>query len=250
MPIESSCIVRLALPPPNCGGRSEEHTSELQSLSRPLFPFRTCFRSLLYCNSRMLTITSRKKCRSSPRASSGWHCRPPIAVGDRKSTRLNSSHLVVPSFPSGRASDLFCIATVGCLLLPAVRNADRVLVHRQVGIAAPQLRWDGSGTIYCITECVNISYRHFRLVRQHPGRPQRQVVLHHRRSQDIQQCLAVRYRLVAMIQAGTQRQRRIISITHPEFVTIDVLPAEARSARCAKVRACATKKIGDRKSVV
>src|SRR5579875_3298896 len=103
-------------------GRSEEHTSELQSHSdlvcrlpprSTLFPYTTLFRSVL----PVMALSSKPP----------WPC--PVArmtfskpgalprMGDRKSTRLNSSHTVISyavyhrdlhSFPTRRSSDLFC----------------------------------------------------------------------------------------------------------------------------------------------
>src|SRR5450759_1780580 len=72
------------------------------------------------------------------------------------------------------------------------------------------------------------------------------MVLHHARSQHIQQCLVVRYRLVAMIQAGAQRERRTKSMTYPEFVGIDVFPAKTGAIGCSKEGTCSTKSWGHR----
>src|SRR5437667_123658 len=139
--------------------RSEEHTSELQShhdlvcrllLLRPprstLFPYTTLFRSRIWRSATARASSERPPCRiSSSRTSaacarrrsrasstppgSGWRARPsgagpsraraPNSARDRKSTRLNSSHITISyavfcfcdhrdlhSFPTRRSSDL------------------------------------------------------------------------------------------------------------------------------------------------
>src|SRR5665811_1752379 len=73
------------------------------------------------------------------------------------------------------------------------------------------------------------------------------MVLHHARRQHIQQCLVVWYRLVAMIQAGAQRERRTKSMTYPEFVGIDVFPAKTGAIGCSKEGTCSTKSWGYRR---
>src|ERR1044072_8814126 len=87
-------------------GRSEEHTSELQSPRSTLFPYTTLFRSSL---TWLLAAEA---------SSSGPQCEPTTAplfmstsvmlrrLVDRKSTRLNSSHPDLHSFPTRRSSDL------------------------------------------------------------------------------------------------------------------------------------------------
>jgi hypothetical protein len=84
-------------------------------------------------------------------------------------------------------------------------------VHGQVCIASAKSarrEWvtryarDGSGAIDGLAERVNISYRNLGLVCQRPRSAQRQVVLHDARGQCVKECLAIRYRLVAMIIAG------------------------------------------------
>src|SRR5688500_11296744 len=132
------------------GGRSEEHTSELQSpcnlVCRPspsLVPYTTLFRSPSSVRRSSCRVRpggcspTRSRCsrpcasdpttrswrswagpRSATSSASSKPCsnsstRCLSAVGDRKSTRLNSSHLVIsyavhllPSFPTRRSSDL------------------------------------------------------------------------------------------------------------------------------------------------
>src|SRR5580658_133486 len=86
--------------------RSEEHTSELQSPCYILFPYTTLFRSQpirSLSNSDSAAFEAALVLPAAVRASSPvgrWRC------GDRKSTRLNSSHLVIYSFPTRRSSDL------------------------------------------------------------------------------------------------------------------------------------------------
>src|ERR1035438_5324689 len=86
--------------------RSEEHTSELQSLRHPLFPYTTLFRSNAAPSDRargtygLEAITVMMATHTSGHQAAGTY-RP-----DRKSTRLNSSHLGIHSFPTRRSSDL------------------------------------------------------------------------------------------------------------------------------------------------
>src|ERR1017187_10532096 len=86
--------------------RSEEHTSELQSPISTLFPYTTLFRS-----------GSARRCSVENPGEVGWYVlgRIPVAptsvmvvhrTADRKSTRLNSSHRYLHSFPTRRSSDL------------------------------------------------------------------------------------------------------------------------------------------------
>src|ERR1017187_2086421 len=86
--------------------RSEEHTSELQSPMSTLFPYTTLFRSTtaasalqgsLIPQDHILVTNSQKLIHTL--AHGGRHI-------DRKSTRLNSSHRCLPSFPTRRSSDL------------------------------------------------------------------------------------------------------------------------------------------------
>src|ERR1035438_2205229 len=103
-----------------CSGRirSEEHTSELQSLRHlrrpprsPLFPSTPLFRSIhpWSCAISPSSATPPAARRSSPN-----QCLSAAAGSDRKSTRLNSSHLGIsdaprdlPSFPPRRSSALY-----------------------------------------------------------------------------------------------------------------------------------------------
>src|ERR1035438_6932578 len=104
--------------PRNGAGRSEEHTSELQSLRhlvcRPprstLFPYTTLFRSTSTLKKSAAAMASHAPSGTSSMAA------PFLATvpADRKSTRLNSSHLGISyavhrdlhSFPTRRSSDL------------------------------------------------------------------------------------------------------------------------------------------------
>src|SRR6266511_1318328 len=105
-----------------CDARSEEHTAELQSrenlvcrLRRPprstLFPYTTLFRSPIR------PITSQSPATISRRSCAAMTWWPRFATRDRKSTRLNSSHVKTSfadfgdhrdlhSFPTRRSSDL------------------------------------------------------------------------------------------------------------------------------------------------
>src|ERR1017187_3685538 len=86
--------------------RSEEHTSELQSPMSTLFPYTTLFRSQCrYPCASLIVITSvRAKWRQSNICISSLSAA--IVLRDRKSTRLNSSHRCIHSFPTRRSSDL------------------------------------------------------------------------------------------------------------------------------------------------
>src|SRR5256885_7595591 len=62
----------------------------------------------------------------SPRSSSGANSRPTILFRDRKSTRLNSSHLVI-------SYAVFCLKKkndIACLLFPALQLGWYDLRHR------------------------------------------------------------------------------------------------------------------------
>src|ERR1035441_2120362 len=86
--------------------RSEEHTSELQSLRHPLGPYTTLFRS------KHREIVGQRRAGAALRANAVFRgCCAPwssawIGSRDRKSTRLNSSHLGILSVPTRRSSDL------------------------------------------------------------------------------------------------------------------------------------------------
>src|ERR1017187_8871235 len=86
--------------------RSEEHTSELQSPRSTLFPYTTLFRS----RSPAQSSTSEHRCTRCRCICRVLRCTPSvcpaISVRDRKSTRLNSSHRDLLSFPTRRSSDL------------------------------------------------------------------------------------------------------------------------------------------------
>src|ERR1017187_7151105 len=82
--------------------RSEEHTSELQSPMYPLFPYTTPSDLLSSASIFAGTASSSDLQRFrmlAPRSSSGLGI---ASRTDRKSTRLNSSHRCIPSFPTRR----------------------------------------------------------------------------------------------------------------------------------------------------
>src|ERR1017187_9047699 len=86
--------------------RSEEHTSELQSPISTLFPYTTLFRSGGGAGVREFRKARwPSKGRGQRRGRSRRRCG--LRGGrDRKSTRLNSSHRYLLSFPTRRSSDL------------------------------------------------------------------------------------------------------------------------------------------------
>src|ERR1017187_2719771 len=88
------------------GIRSEEHTSELQSPRSTLFPYTTLFRSRRGRRRRKVRRhgQSRQVLASHPHSWMGCPCGG--QESDRKSTRLNSSHRDLHSFPTRRSSDL------------------------------------------------------------------------------------------------------------------------------------------------
>src|SRR5476651_911780 len=95
--------------------RSEEHTSELQSPKSTLFPYTTLFRS--HHASRRLRNRMRPNLFFVGHSGKRWRSFRGIPRWriDRKSTRLNSSHRNLHSFPTRRSSDL--IMRVGAFVI-------------------------------------------------------------------------------------------------------------------------------------
>src|ERR1017187_5719158 len=92
--------------------RSEEHTSELQSPRSTLFPYTTLFRSdgiggRAQEEIKVVIIPLQLPCLGFR---AGFQMR--VRDLDRKSTRLNSSHRDLHSFPTRRSSDLMALAVV------------------------------------------------------------------------------------------------------------------------------------------
>src|ERR1017187_6221365 len=86
--------------------RSEEHTSELQSPRSTLFPYTTLFRSGARRWRPYRGDFPPGPCAGRRDICEGVGWRPRDRRLDRKSTRLNSSHRDLPSFPTRRSSDL------------------------------------------------------------------------------------------------------------------------------------------------
>src|SRR5256885_8307135 len=82
-----------------------------------LFPYTTLFRS----NSHFSFPVVASKARTAAHASSPFCVRPPPAV-DRKSTRLNSSHLVI-------SYAVFCLKKKKKNTLPYVLHTDIIINH-------------------------------------------------------------------------------------------------------------------------
>src|ERR1039458_5314437 len=119
---DTGVTVANCAPPPTGSTRSEEHTSELQSLRHlvcllrlpprsTLFPYTTLFRS------QDIPRTATPAPAPTPASPSPTARRRRPVAPDRKSTRLNSSHLGISyaffgyprdlhSFPTRRSSDL------------------------------------------------------------------------------------------------------------------------------------------------
>src|ERR1017187_6571120 len=95
----------------------------------PLFPYTTLFRSVfdqLHEDQRHL-----RQSNDADRIAAGKEIDhvAKIFVVDRKSTRLNSSHRCIHSFPTRRSSDLFSISsmkTSGISASPTMRTALRL----------------------------------------------------------------------------------------------------------------------------
>src|ERR1017187_3364585 len=91
--------------------RSEEHTSELQSPISTLFPYTTLFRSdaVRFVHHEVGYNYRLTNMQAALGVAQLEQVRKFIA--DRKSTRLNSSHRYLHSFPTRRSSDLMPFAS-------------------------------------------------------------------------------------------------------------------------------------------
>src|ERR1041385_93371 len=105
-PASPSGIGKIARYPCITSSRSEEHTSELQSRLHPLFPYTPLFRSPGRRRARSLRRRQDRRRRPRPAGLERSRDTRVLRRADRKSTRLNSSHGYIHSFPTRRSSDL------------------------------------------------------------------------------------------------------------------------------------------------